>query len=124
MMISPPTESPSTRDMPLATRRMMTRGLIKKRRRLTRAAKRDSLTMLFEPWRPNRRCASSEVSPAGVAWSSSSNSGRGLSQKPLRGVLFVRAHCSGFDNGHLSPWMASQPAIRFSCVHHIHIAYA
>jgi len=70
MMISPPTESPSTRDMPLATRRMMTRGLIKKRRRLTRAAKRDSVTMLFGPWRRSRRCASSEVSrpesPEGV----------------------------------------------------------
>ena len=49
MMISPPTGSPSARDMPLATRRMMTRGLIKKRRRLIRAAKRDSLTMLFGP---------------------------------------------------------------------------
>ena len=33
MMISPPTGSPSASEMALATRRMMTRGLAKKRRK-------------------------------------------------------------------------------------------
>jgi hypothetical protein len=50
MMMDPPTGSPRASDITLATRRMMTSGLIRKRRRLIRAAKRDSLTMLFGPY--------------------------------------------------------------------------
>ena len=49
MMINPPIRSPSTIDMVLARTRMMTRGLAKKRRKLKRAAKRDSCTRLFGP---------------------------------------------------------------------------
>src|ERR1035438_2681896 len=47
MMIEPPTGSPSTIEMALATRRMRTSGLAKKRRKLIRGAKRDSPTRLF-----------------------------------------------------------------------------
>ena len=49
MMISPPTGSPSARVMALATRRMMTRGLARKRRKPISPAKRDSRTRLLGP---------------------------------------------------------------------------
>lgn len=45
--------------------------------KLKRAAKRDSLTRLFGPWSRKRCFASSEVSPAGVAWRTSSRSRSG-----------------------------------------------
>ena len=63
MMIAPPTAWPSAMEMPLATTGMMTRGLIKKRRRLRRVAKRDSFTRLFGPCGRNRSRASPEVKP-------------------------------------------------------------
>jgi len=49
MMISPPIRSPNARDALLAIRRMMISGLATKRRKLKRAAKRDSCTKLFGP---------------------------------------------------------------------------
>ena len=49
MMISPPTGSLSAREMTLATSRMMTRGLARKRRKPARPAKRDSRTSVFAP---------------------------------------------------------------------------
>ena len=81
MMINPPTGSPSTREMVLATRRMMTRGLAKKRKKPIRVANRDSCTRLFGPSRRSRSAASAEVSPAGVACNWPSSSPSGLSQK-------------------------------------------
>ena len=49
MMIRPPTVSPNVRVMTLATSRMTTRGLAKKRRKPISPAKRDSRTRLLGP---------------------------------------------------------------------------
>ena len=118
MMISPPTESPSRRDMPLATKRMMTKGLTKKRRRLVRAAKRDSWIKLFEPWRRNRRFASSEVSPPGVAWSNSSSSGCGLFQKSFKGVVGVSVRIVPASTMAISAlgWRYSRPSASLASI--------
>ena len=81
MMIEPPTASPSTIEMALAARRIKTRGLEKKPKKASRAAKRDSAARLFGPCRRSRCFASAEVSPAGVASSTCSSSPSGMSQK-------------------------------------------
>ena len=49
MMITPPTWSLSTIEITLATRRMMMRGLAKKRRKPINAPKRDSRASVFGP---------------------------------------------------------------------------
>src|ERR1017187_8276310 len=87
MMMEPPTGSPSTIEMALAASRISTRGLAKKPRKASRAAKRDSAARLLGPWRRSRCFASAEVSPAGAALSRSSRFRNGISQKRSR-VLF------------------------------------
>src|ERR1017187_1120225 len=105
MMMEPPTASPSTIEMALAASRISTRGLAKKPRNASRAAKRDSAARLLGPWRRNRCFASAEVSPAGAALSRSSRSRSGISQKRSRVLfgVFMRS-LSGESRVLSEPW--------------------